>query len=62
MGQGAPAGAIGVAQVAACARMLDGRYHAALQPSSIPNYALADTHGGICTTAGVTILKRAGIR
>lgn len=62
MGQGAPAGAIGVAQVAACARMLEGCYHAALQPSSIPDYALADTHGGLCTSAGVTILKRAGIR
>ena len=60
MGQGAPAGAIGVAQVATAARLLEGRYHGALQPSVPPEYALADTHGGVCTTAAVTILRRSG--
>ena len=58
MGQGAPAGAIGVAQVATAARVLEGRYHDGLQPAELPNYALADTHGGVCTTAAVTILRR----
>ena len=58
MGQGAPAGAIGVAQVATAARVLEGRYHDGLQPAELPEYALADTHGGVCTTAAVTILKR----
>lgn len=58
MGQGAPAGAIGVAQTATCARMLEGRYHPALQLADLPAYALADTHGGVCTSAAVTLLKR----
>ena len=58
MGQGAPVGAIGVAQTATCALLLEGRYHAELQPDRLPDYALADTHGGICTTAAVTILQR----
>jgi len=58
MGQGAPVGATGVAQVATCARILEGRYHNALQPSAPPAYALADTHGGICTTSAVTVLAR----
>jgi acetyl-CoA C-acetyltransferase len=56
MGQGAPAGATGVAQLATCARLLEGRYHPGLQPQTPPAYALADTHGGICTTAAVTLL------
>lgn len=60
MGQGAPVGAIGVAQVAACARMLEGTFHEELQPSSPPAYALADTHGAVCTTAAVTILQNGG--
>lgn len=59
MGQGAPVGATGVAQVATCARILEGRYHPKLQPGTPPAYALADTHGGVCTTAAVTILARA---
>ncbi|OAN76349.1 hypothetical protein A8B78_02365 [Jannaschia sp. EhC01] len=58
MGQGAPVGATGVGQTATCALILEGRYHPALQPQSPPAYALADTHGGICTTAAVTILHR----
>jgi acetyl-CoA C-acetyltransferase len=59
MGQGAPVGATGVGQTASCALMLEGRYHAALQPQGNPAHALADTHGGICTTAAVTILRAA---
>lgn len=57
MGQGAPVGAIGVAQTASCALMLEGLYTPALQPKRIPRYALADTHGGVCTTAAVTVLQ-----
>lgn len=57
MGQGAPVGATGVAQTASCALMLEGLYTPALQPKSLPRYALADTHGGVCTTAAVTLLK-----
>lgn len=60
MGQGAPVGATGVAQVATCARILEGRYHAPLQPQTPPRYGLADTHGGICTSAAVTILQSRG--
>jgi acetyl-CoA C-acetyltransferase len=58
MGQGAPVGATGVGQTATCALVLEGRYHPGLQPSDPPGHALADTHGGICTTAAVTILSR----
>jgi acetyl-CoA C-acetyltransferase len=58
MGQGAPVGATGVGQTATCALVLEGRYHAGLQPQTPPEYALADTHGGVCTTVAVTILHR----
>lgn len=58
MGQGAPVGATGVGQTATCALILEGLYHPALQPRTPPAYALADTHGGVCTTAAVTILQR----
>lgn len=58
MGQGAPVGATGVGQTATCALVLEGRYHAGLQPQTLPDYALADTHGGVCTSAAVTILQR----
>jgi len=51
MGQGAPVGATGVAQAVTCALVLDGRYHAGLQPKTLPRFAVADTHGGICTTS-----------
>ena len=57
MGQGAPVGATGVAQTATCALLLEGRYHAGLQPKTVPRYALADTHGGVCTTAAVTLVQ-----
>ncbi len=56
MGQGAPVGAIGVAQTATCALLVEGRYHDGLQPATPPALALADTHGGVCTTAAVTIV------
>ena len=58
LGQGAPVGATGVAQVLACARQIEGRYEG-LRPASPPRYALADTHGGIATLCAVTILGRA---
>ena len=58
MGQGAPVGATGVAQVVTCAQILEGCYHSNLQLSNPPKYALADTHGGVCTTAAVTILSQ----
>ena len=59
MGQGAPVGATGVAQTATCALLLEGLYEKELQPQSLPQYALADTHGGVCTTAAVTLLAGA---
>jgi acetyl-CoA C-acetyltransferase len=57
MGQGAPVGATGVVQTATCALMLEGRYHADLQPKQSLGHALADTHGGIGTTCAVTTLS-----
>ena len=59
MGQGAPVGATGVAQTATCALLLEGLYEKDLQSATLPRYALADTHGGICTTAAVTLLAGA---
>lgn len=61
LGQGAAPGATGVAQVATCARILEGRYHLQAQPTAVPAFALADTHGGICSNAAVTILAQAGV-
>lgn len=58
MGLGAPVGAIGVGQTANCALFLEGRNKGTIQPKSPPAYALADTHGGICTTAAVTLLAQ----
>lgn len=57
MGQGAPVGATGVGQTATCALLLEGRYHADLQPQELPRHALADTHGGVATTNAVTLLR-----
>ena len=56
LGQGSPTGAVGVAQVATCAQVLEGRYHT--QPDGAVRHALADTHGGVATTAAVTILSQ----
>ena len=58
MGQGAPAGAIGVGQTASIALLLEGSYFEDLQLPNIPRYGLADTHGGVCTTSAVTIVAR----
>lgn len=58
LGQGAAPGATGIAQVATCALLLEGRYHLKAQPTRVPAYALADTHGGICSNAAVTILAQ----
>ena len=58
MGQGAPVGATGVAQTANCALFLEGKNTSTLQPSMPPPYALADTHGGVCTNAAVTLLAQ----
>lgn len=60
MGQGAAPGATGVAQVATCALLLEGLYHAAAQPADPPKLAVADTHGGICSNAAVTIIRQGG--
>jgi acetyl-CoA C-acetyltransferase len=56
LGQGAPVGATGVSQTATCALLLEGRYHAGLQPRRLLRHALADTHGGVGTTCAVTVL------
>ena len=56
LGQGAPVGATGVAQVLCAAQQLEGRY-AGLQISSAPQYALIDTHGGIATLNAVSVLE-----
>ncbi len=58
MGQGAPVGATGVAQTVNCALFLEGQNTSPLQPSAPPSHALADTHGGICTNAAVTLLAQ----
>lgn len=58
LGQGAAPGATGVAQVATCAMMLEGRYPGT-QPARTPRLALADTHGGICSNAAVTLIAGA---
>jgi acetyl-CoA C-acetyltransferase len=57
LGQGAAPGATGIAQVATCARQIEGRYHPRLQLPRPPRLALADTHGGIATTCAVSILR-----
>jgi len=59
LGQGAPPGAVGVAQTGACARLLEGCYHPRAQPGAPRPWALADTHGGIATTCAATLLAAA---
>lgn len=56
LGQGAPVGATGVAQVLAAALQLEGRY-GGQQPGRAPQFALVDTHGGIATLNAVSILE-----
>jgi acetyl-CoA C-acetyltransferase len=61
LGQGAAPGATGVAQVATCALLLEGRYHPQAQPAQVGAYAVSDTHGGICSNAAVTLLAQADV-
>ncbi|MSU91217.1 hypothetical protein GE300_16665 [Rhodobacteraceae bacterium 2CG4] len=56
LGQGAPVGATGVAQVLAAAQQLEGRYHG-VAPAAPPRFALVDTHGGIATLCAVSVLE-----
>ncbi len=56
LGQGAPVGATGVAQVLAAALQLEGRYFG-LQAQNVPRFALVDTHGGIATLNAISILE-----
>lgn len=56
LGQGAPVGATGVAQVLAAALQLEGRYFGK-QAQNIPRFALVDTHGGIATLNAVSVLE-----
>ena len=57
LGQGAPVGATGVAQLAACAEQMEGRYHRGLQMQRTPRLAVVDTHGGVGTVCAVTVLQ-----
>jgi acetyl-CoA C-acetyltransferase len=56
LGQGAPVGATGVAQVLAAALQLEGRYFG-MQAQHAPQFALVDTHGGIATMNAISILE-----
>jgi acetyl-CoA C-acetyltransferase len=56
LGQGAPVGATGVAQVLTIARQLEGRYWGR-RPSRAPRRGLVDTHGGIATVCAVSVLE-----
>ncbi|WP_417270781.1 thiolase family protein [Celeribacter sp.] len=56
LGQGAPVGATGVAQVLTAALQLEGRYEG-LRPQTPPRFALVDTHGGVATLCAVSVLE-----
>lgn len=56
LGQGAPVGATGVAQILTAAHQLEGRY-VGKQAEHAPHLALVDTHGGIATLNCVSILE-----
>jgi acetyl-CoA C-acetyltransferase len=56
LGQGAPVGATGVAQVLAAALQLEGRYFGQ-RAQNDPRFALVDTHGGIATLNATSILE-----
>jgi acetyl-CoA C-acetyltransferase len=60
LGQGAAPGATGIAQTGTVAALLEGRYVTGLQPSSPPQWGVADTHGGVCTLSAVTVLCQPG--
>lgn len=56
LGQGAPVGATGVAQVLVAAQQLLGSFPG-LNPRSGPRFGLVDSHGGIATNCAVSILE-----
>ncbi|MYA88385.1 MAG: thiolase family protein [Boseongicola sp. SB0662_bin_57] len=56
LGQGAPVGATGVAQVLVTAQQLLGSFPG-LNPRSGPRCGLVDSHGGIATNCAVSILE-----
>ncbi|MBT0956720.1 thiolase family protein [Alphaproteobacteria bacterium KMM 3653] len=56
LGQGAPVGATGVAQVLTVAQQLEGRY-GGQRPARPARFGLVDTHGGIATLNAVSILE-----
>ncbi len=57
LGQGGSPGAVGVAQAATIARLLQGRYHAGMQPERRLRRGLAEAHGGIATLNCVHVLE-----
>jgi acetyl-CoA C-acetyltransferase len=60
LGQGGSPGAVGVAQVATIARLLQGRYHAGLQPVRRLRRGLAEAHGGVATLNCLHVLEGEG--
>jgi acetyl-CoA C-acetyltransferase len=58
IGQGGAPGAVGVAQAVTIARLLEGRYFPELQPKSLPQRGVADSHGGICALSVVHVFER----
>ena len=56
IGQGAPSGAVGIAQTIAVERLLTDRYW--VEAPGAPRLGLVDTHGGIATVANVHLLER----
>lgn len=57
LGQGAPVGAVGVAQFLTVYKILMGEYWGVCPHWDSP-YGLVDTHGGIATTCAVSVLQR----
>lgn len=56
LGQGAPVGATGVAQILTVSQLLEGRYWGR-KPGGALRRGLVDTHGGIATLCAVSILE-----
>jgi acetyl-CoA C-acetyltransferase len=57
LAQGGSPGATGIAQAVTMARLLWGRYHAALQPANPPRRGVIDAHGGVGTLCAVHVLE-----
>lgn len=57
IGQGGPPGATGIAQVLTLLQLLQGRYHAGLQPRSTRRFGIADAHAGVGTLSVVHVLE-----